>query len=88
VDTKRTGIALFCGTLRENIAFGCSLPTPDEATADDNEGDVVERAARLANADSFIRQFPDGCETEIENTTVQFLVAIGYSRCYAMITAS
>jgi ABC-type multidrug transport system fused ATPase/permease subunit len=62
---------LFCGTLRENIAFGCPLPTPGEATTDDNEGDIVERAARLANADSFIRQFPDGYETEIGERGVQ-----------------
>ena len=44
--------SLFSGTLRENIAYG-------RPEASDEE--VVE-AARRANADAFIRRFPDGYE--------------------------
>lgn len=47
--------ALFSGTIRENIAYA----RPD-ATMED-----VEKAARAANADAFIRKFPDGYESEI-----------------------
>ena len=44
---------LFTGTVRENIRYG-NLDATDEE---------VENAARLANADSFIRHLPDGYET-------------------------
>lgn len=44
---------LFTGTVRENIRFG-NLEATDEQ---------VEEAARLANADSFIRKLPDGYDT-------------------------
>ena len=47
--------ALFSGTIRENIAYG----RPD---ATDSE---IEDAARRANADGFIRRFPDGYDTTI-----------------------
>lgn len=46
---------LFDGSVRENIAYG----RPDAADAD------VERAARRANADGFIRGLPDGYDTHI-----------------------
>jgi ATP-binding cassette subfamily B protein len=46
---------LFSGTVRENIA--CSAP---EATPEQLEG-----AARVANADEFIRALPDGYDTVI-----------------------
>ena len=44
---------LFTGTIMDNIRYG------NLATADDE----VEEAARLANADSFIRRLPDGYRT-------------------------
>ena len=44
---------LFSGTVRENIRFG-KLDATDEE---------VERAAKLANADGFIRRLPQGYET-------------------------
>ena len=44
---------LFTGTVRENIRFG-NLAATDEQ---------VEAAARLANADSFVRHLPDGYDT-------------------------
>ncbi len=44
---------LFTGTVRENIRFG-------KLTATDEE---VEAAARLANADGFIRRLPQGYDT-------------------------
>ena len=44
---------LFTGTVRDNIRFG-NLAATDEQ---------VEEAARLANADSFIRHLPDGYDT-------------------------
>ncbi len=44
---------LFSGTIRDNIAFGRTHATDDE----------VERAARAAAADEFIRGFPAGYQT-------------------------
>lgn len=44
---------LFHGTIRENIAYGRSDATPEE---------VVD-AARMAQADHFVRTLPDGYET-------------------------
>ena len=46
---------LFTGTVRENIRYG-NLTATDEQ---------VEEAARLANADAFIRHLPDGYDTVI-----------------------
>jgi ATP-binding cassette subfamily B (MDR/TAP) protein 10 len=45
--------ALFSGTIRDNIAYGVEHCTQEE----------VERAAREANADIFIRAFPHGYDT-------------------------
>lgn len=47
--------ALFSGTIRENIAYG----RPD-ATDDD-----IMKAAKTANADTFINKFENGLDTEI-----------------------
>ena len=47
---------LFSGTIKENLRWG-------DATASDEE---MERICRLAQADEFIRQFPDGYDTYIE----------------------
>ena len=44
---------LFTGTVRENIRYGRLDATDEE----------VERAAKLANADGFIRRLPDGYDT-------------------------
>jgi ABC transporter fused permease/ATP-binding protein len=46
---------LFATTIRENILYGRPGAPQDE----------VERAARAANADDFIRAFPDGYETPV-----------------------
>jgi ABC-type multidrug transport system fused ATPase/permease subunit len=46
---------LFSGTVRKNIRYG-RLDADDEAVA---------RAARLAGADTFIRQLPEGYDTEL-----------------------
>lgn len=46
---------LFTGTIRENIRYGAPMASDEE----------VEAAARLANADSFIRRLPQGYETTI-----------------------
>ncbi len=51
-------VHLFSGTVAENISFG----TPDATRAD------IEAAARLANADAFIRRLPDGYDTVISQT--------------------
>ncbi len=51
-DTK-----LFTGTVRENIRFGRLDATDEE----------VEQAAKLANADSFIRNLPQGYDTVLIN---------------------
>lgn len=47
---------LFSGTIKENLRWG-------NEQADDAE---LERACRLAQADGFIREFPDGYDTHIE----------------------
>jgi ATP-binding cassette subfamily B protein len=44
---------LFSGTIKENIKYGKSDATDDE----------VERAARMANADTFIKRLPNKYET-------------------------
>ncbi len=46
---------LFSGTIRENIRYG-RLDASDEE---------IEAAARIANADTFIRAFPDGYDTVV-----------------------
>ncbi|MFC3849967.1 ABC transporter ATP-binding protein [Corynebacterium hansenii] len=47
--------ALFSGTIRENIAYGRPDATDEQ----------IRDAARRANADGFIRRFPDGYDTTI-----------------------
>ena len=47
---------LFAGSVRDNIAFGRPEATLDE----------VEAAARAVGADEFIRDLPDGYDTQIE----------------------
>ena len=47
---------LFSGTIKENLRWG------DENAADEE----IIRACRLAQADQFIREFPDGYDTHIE----------------------
>ncbi|WP_243150174.1 ABC transporter ATP-binding protein [Acutalibacter sp. 1XD8-36] len=46
---------LFTGTVRENIRYGKLNATDEE----------VEAAAKLANADGFIRRLPEGYDTEL-----------------------
>ncbi len=48
---------LFTGTVRDNIRYG---------KADATDDDIIQ-AAKLANADSFIRHLPNGYDTMIEN---------------------
>jgi ATP-binding cassette subfamily B protein len=62
IDSLRNSIAivpqealLFATTIRENIAFGRLDATEEEILA----------AARLANADEFIRKLPEGYDTEV-----------------------
>mgnify|MGYP004531485057 CR=1 FL=1 len=47
---------LFSGTIKENLRWGDPNATDEE----------MERACRLAQADEFIRRFPDGYDTYIE----------------------
>ncbi len=63
LDTLRKEVAvvlqknvLFSGTIRENLRWG------DENASDEE----IERVCKLAQADEFIRAFPDGYETYIE----------------------
>src|SRR5690242_11690535 len=46
---------LFSGTIRENISFGCPAASADEVLA----------AARLANADDFIQDLPNGYDSPV-----------------------
>jgi len=55
ISTIEQDIFLFSGTIRENIAFARQDATPD----------MIEHAAREAQAEEFIRSFKDGYETEI-----------------------
>ncbi|MFO0636453.1 MAG: ABC transporter transmembrane domain-containing protein [Nannocystaceae bacterium] len=52
---------LFSGTIRENIRYGRLDATDAE----------IEQAARKANADAFIRAFPDGYDTPVGERGVQ-----------------
>ncbi len=49
---------LFSGTIRENIRYGRLDATDEE----------VEEAARMANADTFIRRLPKGYDTELSES--------------------
>ena len=52
---------LFSGTVRDNIRYG-RLDATDEQ---------IEQAAALANADGFIREFPEGYDTKVGERGVQ-----------------
>ncbi len=63
LETLRQAVAmvlqknvLFSGTIRENLRWG------DESATDEQ----IERAAKLAQADSFVAAFPEGYDTHIE----------------------
>ena len=63
LDTLRNAVAmvlqknvLFSGTIKENLRWGNENATDEE----------LEAACRLAQADDFIRAFPDGYDTYIE----------------------
>ncbi len=63
LDTLRNNVAvvlqknlLFSGTIRDNLRWGDPEATDEE----------MEAACRLAQADEFIRAFPDGYDTKIE----------------------
>ena len=63
LDTLRNQVAmvlqknvLFSGTIKENLRWGNEFATDEE----------LEEACRLAQADSFIKDFPDGYDTYIE----------------------
>ena len=47
---------LFSGTIKENLRWGDEHATDEE----------LERACKLAQADPFVREFPEGYETKIE----------------------
>lgn len=52
---------LFSGTVRDNIRYGRLDATDEE----------IEQAAQMANADTFIREFPDGYATRVGERGVQ-----------------
>ncbi len=63
IETLRNAVAmvlqkntLFSGTIKENLCWGSENATDEE----------MAHACKLAQADSFIRQFPDGYDTYIE----------------------
>lgn len=63
LDTLRSSVAmvlqknlLFSGTIKENLRWGNENATDEE----------IAEACRLAQADEFVRSFPDGYDTKIE----------------------
>lgn len=63
LETIRNGVAmvlqknlLFAGTIKENLRWG----NPDASDAE------IEEACRLAQADEFVKTFPEGYDTHIE----------------------
>lgn len=63
IETLRNSVAmvlqknqLFSGTIKENLRWGNENATDDE----------IKEACRLAQADDFIKTFPDGYDTHIE----------------------
>lgn len=52
---------LFDGTITENIKYGCRNASRE----------CVEQAAKIANADRFIREFPQGYDTPVGERGVQ-----------------
>jgi ATP-binding cassette, subfamily B, multidrug efflux pump len=64
---------LFSGTIADNIRFG----DPDASDAQ------VIAAARLANVDDFIRQTPDGYQTQIQEGGVNFSLGQRQLLCIA-----
>lgn len=63
LDTLRGSVAmvlqknlLFSGTIKENLRWGNADATDEE----------IEEACRLSQADEFVRSFPDGYDTHIE----------------------
>ncbi len=63
IETLRSAVSmvlqknvLFSGTIRENLRWGNPAATDEE----------IAEACRLAQADDFIRSFPDGYDTHIE----------------------
>ena len=58
--------ALFCGTIHENITYGINEEGLTGALVEE-----VTRAAELANADAFIRSFPESYNTLVGERGVQ-----------------
>ena len=63
IETLRNEVAmvlqknvLFSGTIKENLRWGCEAATDEE----------LVRVCQLAQADDFIRSFPDGYDSYIE----------------------
>ena len=63
IETLRNSVAmvlqknlLFAGTIADNLRWGNKLATKEE----------LEEVCKIAQADEFIRQFPEGYETKIE----------------------
>ena len=54
-------VILFSGTIRDNIAFGNPQATDDE----------IDAAAKKANAYDFIKEFPEGFNTEVGDRGIQ-----------------
>ncbi|WP_249869600.1 ABC transporter ATP-binding protein [Oceanobacillus saliphilus] len=55
IGVVQQDVFLFTGTLRENIAYGKLHATNEE----------IERAARQAHMEEFIKELPDGYETQV-----------------------
>jgi len=56
---------LFSGTVAQNIAYGDRAVLDGEADGDEAARDRVREAARAAQAHEFVRNLPEGYDTEI-----------------------
>ncbi len=63
---EQSGTTLLSGTIRDNIAYGFhQISDANEDILKQVPQEVIERAAKAANAHEFITTFPAGYDTEI-----------------------
>lgn len=61
-------VKLFSGTVAENIAYGSRSEVKEDMEKRSFSREQIIQAAKLANADTFIRALPQGYDTQIQQT--------------------